>query len=84
MNSKLVAGVGAAVLVAGVIVSDGAKATEGYFLGGYGVIQSGLSGAGVANSEDAMSISLNPAGIAGLDRQVNLGAALFLPDRGYT
>ena len=65
------------------IAASGAKATEGYFLGGYGATQTSLSGAGVANSTDAMSMTLNPAGLVDVDRQVNLGASLFFPTRGY-
>ena len=61
----------------------GAYATEGYFLGGYGATQSSLAGAGVANSTDAMSQTLNPAGIVDVDRQFTIGVSAFAPSRGY-
>ena len=63
--------------------ASGAKATEGYFLGGYGATQTALSGAGVANPTDAMSMTLNPAGLVDVDRQFQVGASLFFPTRGY-
>ena len=61
-----------------------AWSTEGYFQLGYSPVQSALGGAGVANSQDAMSMALNPAGIAGVGRQFQLGVGLFMPYRGYT
>jgi long-chain fatty acid transport protein len=64
-------------------VAGGAKAAEGYILGGYGVTQTSLRGAGVANSTDAMSMTLNPAGLVEIDRQFNLGVSLFAPTRSY-
>lgn len=60
-----------------------ASATEGYFQLGFGPRQSAMGGTGVANSVDAMAQALNPAGIAGLDKQWQLGAAAFMPYRGY-
>jgi len=73
----------AAVCALVLTAASGAKATEGYFLGGYGATQSGLSGAGVANPTDAMAMTLNPAGLVDVDRQFQLGASLFFPTRGY-
>ena len=43
-----------------------------------------LGGAGVADSRDAMSLSLNPAGLVDVDNQFQVGASLFVPFRGYT
>ncbi len=60
-----------------------ARATEGYFLGGYGATQASLSGAGVANPTDAMSMTLNPAGLVDIDQQFQFGLSLFAPWRGY-
>lgn len=84
MTKTIMASVGMAALAAALLASGAANATEGYFLGGYGVNQTALSGAGVANSEDAMAMSLNPAGIVGLGQEITGGAELFLPSRGYT
>jgi long-chain fatty acid transport protein len=66
------------------IAGGGAQATDGYFQYGYGARQGGLGGAGVADSRDAMSLSLNPAGLVDVDHQLQAGAALFAPFRGYT
>jgi long-chain fatty acid transport protein len=61
-----------------------AQATEGYFQYGYGARQGGLAGAGVADSRDAMSLSLNPAGLVDVGRQFQIGASLFMPYRSNT
>lgn len=60
-----------------------ADATEGYFQYGYGARQEALGGAGVADSRDAMSLSLNPAGLVDAGNQAQVGAALFAPFRSY-
>jgi long-chain fatty acid transport protein len=60
-----------------------AQATEGYFQYGYGARQGGLAGAGVADSRDAMALSLNPAGLVNVGRQWQFGASLFMPFRSY-
>lgn len=60
-----------------------AQATEGYFQYGYGARQGALGGAGVADSRDAMSLSLNPAGLVDVGRQLQIGGALFAPFRSY-
>jgi len=71
--------------LAGLAFTGGAaQATEGYFQYGYGARQGGLGGAGVADSRDAMSLSLNPAGLVNAGHQFQAGAALFMPYRGYT
>lgn len=60
-----------------------AKATDGYFQYGFGARQDALGGAGVADSRDAMSLSLNPAGLVDAGNQMQVGAALFAPFRSY-
>lgn len=59
------------------------SATEGYFALGYGATQRGQGGAGVAQSTDAMSATVNPASVADVGRQLQLGLEFFSPDRGY-
>jgi long-chain fatty acid transport protein len=73
----------AAVLLAGV-GSTAAYATDGYFMNGYGASQTALAGAGVAYSQDAMAISLNPAGLVNVDDQTVAGMAIFMPFRSYS
>jgi long-chain fatty acid transport protein len=65
-------------------VSVPALAADGYFLIGYGPRQKALGGAGVADSRDGMALSVNPAGIVDLERQMQLGITALLPERGYT
>jgi len=59
-------------------------AADGYFLIGYGPRQKALGGAGVADSRDAMSLSINPAGLVDLERQMQIGITALLPERGYS
>ena len=61
-----------------------AQATEGYFQTGYGTVQKALAGAGVANPEDAMTLSVNPAGLVSVGRQFEAAFTLFSPQRDYT
>ncbi len=64
--------------------STAAYATDGYFMDGYGASQTALAGAGVAYSQDAMAIALNPAGLVHVDDQTVAGVALFMPSRSYS
>lgn len=64
--------------------ADPASAADGYFLIGYGARQKALAGADVADSQDAMALSVNPAGIVGLERQFQVGMTALLPERGYS
>ncbi len=73
----------ATVLAAGIGCVP-AYATDGYFMNGYGASQTALAGAGVAYSQDAMAISLNPAGLVNVDDQTVAGIAVFMPFRSYT
>lgn len=58
-------------------------AADGYFMNGFGPRQKALAGAGVADQRDAMSLSANPAGIVGLERQLQLGMTVINGERGY-
>jgi long-chain fatty acid transport protein len=74
----------AAFLALASFAAGEAQATEGYFQYGYGARQGGLAGAGVADSRDAMALSLNPAGLVDVGRQWQFGASIFMPYRSYT
>ena len=50
---------------------------------GYGAISKSMAGSGVADPEDSFAPALNPAGIAYLDQQMDIGVAIFSPRRGY-
>lgn len=73
-----------AVTVSGLMASSAAYATNGYFAHGYSTKEKGLAGAGVAHSQDAMAVATNPAGIAGMGTRMDIGAAIFNPNREYS
>lgn len=73
-----------AVCMTAIAFAGTAQATDGYFQYGYGARQGALGGAGVADSRDAMALSLNPAGIVNVGRQLQIGASVFAPFRDYT
>lgn len=80
---RRLAAVGA--IVCAVAGAAPAGATEGYFALGYGPLQRGTAGAGVAHpGGDAMAAALNPAAVAGMGRELSFGLELFAPERGYT
>ncbi len=73
----------ASMSVVSLIPAHSSLAAEGIELIGYGARQKALAGSDVADSKDAMSMAVNPAGIVGLDRQYQFGVSALLPDRGY-
>jgi long-chain fatty acid transport protein len=60
-----------------------ALSADGVFLIGYGARQKALGGAGAADTRDAMGMSINPAGIVGLERQFQAGMTAIVAERGY-
>lgn len=74
----------AACITAISFANSAAQATDGYFQYGNGARQGALGGAGVADSRDAMALSLNPAGLVDVGRQWQFGASLFMPYRSYS
>jgi long-chain fatty acid transport protein len=63
---------------------DAGFAAEGITLIGFGPRQKALAGADPADSRDAMALSVNPAGIVGLERQFQIGITALFPERGYS
>lgn len=77
-------GIVACLLLAGSFTQS-AFATNGYSPTGFGTINKGLVGAGVALPQDSMAAATNPAGMAVVGHRWDAGAALFSPSkRGYT
>ncbi|WP_457796756.1 OmpP1/FadL family transporter [Methylocystis sp. S23] len=74
-----------ALAVSALLLADAAPAiaADGYFMIGYGPRQKALAGAGVADQRDSMAISMNPAGIVGLERQFQQGITIINGERGY-
>ncbi|MDH5471685.1 MAG: outer membrane protein transport protein [Gammaproteobacteria bacterium] len=73
-----------ALSVTGLLISPLANATNGYFAHGYSTKEKALAGAGVAHSQDAMAAANNPAGLVNVGDRMDVGAAIFNPNRGYT
>ncbi|HYQ58899.1 MAG TPA: outer membrane protein transport protein [Draconibacterium sp.] len=72
-----------AVIIAALFISVQALATDGYFSTGYGTINKGLAGAGIAFYQGSL-INGNPAGNVFLGTQYQLGVNFFNPNRKYT
>lgn len=65
-------------------VTTGAFASNGYSLNGWGAASRGLSGAGVALSQDAMGAAANPASIAALKgNQWQVGSTMLYAKPGF-
>src|SRR5208283_2908358 len=73
----------ASIVMMALLPASQILSAEGIELIAYGTRQKALAGADVADSRDAMSMSINPAGIVGLDSQFQAGLTLLFPDRGY-
>ena len=66
-------------------IGQPAIATNGYSPTGFGTINKGMVGAGVALPQDSMTAATNPAGMALVGNRWDGGIALFSPsDRGFT
>jgi long-chain fatty acid transport protein len=61
-----------------------ALAADGYFANGVGARHKALAGAGVADSNDATAISLNPAGLANVGNEAALAISALNYHRGYS
>lgn len=73
-----------ALTVTGLIIAPAAHATNGYFGHGYSTKEKGLAGAGVAYSQDTLASANNPAGMVNVGDRMDVGAAIFNPNRQYT
>jgi long-chain fatty acid transport protein len=58
--------------------------TNGYSPTGFGTSNKGIVGAGVALPQDALAAATNPAGMALLGHRLDVGAAIFNPNHGFT
>ena len=70
--------------VSSAILSPAVFATNGYFAHGYSTKEKGLAGAGVAYSQDSLASATNPAGLVNVGERMDVGGALFNPNRQYT
>jgi long-chain fatty acid transport protein len=60
------------------------EATNGYFSHGYGTQYKGMAGAGVALPLSTLAPATNPAGMVFLGKRIDVGVALFSPNRQYS
>lgn len=74
----------ATAVAAGLAMPMVANATNGYFAHGYGTKNKALGGAGVALPQDSMAAATNPAGMVWVGDRMDVGVALFSPQRKYT
>ncbi|MES0874711.1 OmpP1/FadL family transporter [Sinimarinibacterium thermocellulolyticum] len=72
-------------MVLGILgVTAPVHATNGYFAHGYSVSQRALGGAGTALTEDALIVTINPAGSAWVGNRFDASLSFFSPHRDYT
>lgn len=71
--------------IATTLLSGNAFATNGMFAHGYGTINRALAGAGVAaTNQGSLSSANNPASMAFVGNQMDIGVELFAPRRSFT
>jgi len=71
------------LLLVSVFISFNSYATDGYFSTGYGTINKGFAGAGIAFYQGSL-INGNPAATVYLGQQYQIGVDFFNPNRQYT
>jgi long-chain fatty acid transport protein len=71
------------LITAAMCAAGSAHATNGYFTHGIGTKNKGMAGAGIALPQDAIDTVNNPAVATKVGNNMQLGAALFSPDRSY-
>lgn len=81
MKSKFL--ISASLLLAGIISTQSASATDGYFSLAYGTQNKGMAGAGIAWYKNSL-INGNPASLVKLGKQYQFGVNMFNPNREYT
>ena len=65
------------------VLSAPAFATNGYAPIGIGQSAKGMGGAGIAYPQDTLAGGINPAGMVHVGNRWDVGAEIFIPDRGF-
>jgi long-chain fatty acid transport protein len=65
------------------LAATGAHATNGMRMSAFGPVQEGMGGVGVGATLDSAALVTNPAGLATLDRRLDLGGTFFKPTVSY-
>lgn len=73
-----------ALCIAFSFIGSSVWATNGYFSHGTGTKSKGMGGAGVALPQDALASATNPAGLTMVEGRLDVGGALFNPNRDYS
>jgi long-chain fatty acid transport protein len=76
--------IGVRAIIASTLIVGVAHATNGYLTAGTGINSDGMAGAGSADPSEIMLMATNPAALALVGQRVELGLALFSPDRSYS
>lgn len=76
--------IGVRAIIASMLAASAAHATNGYLTAGTGINSDGMAGAGSADPTDVMIMATNPAALALVGQRLELGLALFSPDRSYS
>jgi long-chain fatty acid transport protein len=71
-------------IAAAAILTTPLLATDGYLQTGFGVIEQGQGGAGVALPQDSLAAATNPAGMVFVGNRFDLGLTFFRPIRSAT
>ena len=71
------------VAVAAVCLAGSASATNGMRMTGFGPVQNSMGGAGVGATLDGTTMLYNPAGLTGLNSELQVGAGWFMPTVSY-
>ena len=68
---------------AAVCLAGSASATNGMRMTGFGPVQNSMGGAGAGATLDGATMLYNPAGLAGLGRELQIGGGWFMPTVSY-
>jgi long-chain fatty acid transport protein len=79
-SDKVLVAVAAVLAMA---AAGGANATNGYFTHGVGTKSQGLAGSGSADPQEVLVVATNPAGLAFVGQQFEVGLGFFSPMRDY-
>jgi long-chain fatty acid transport protein len=74
----------AAVAAALALAAASASATNGYFTHGVGTKSKALAGSGSADPQEVLVVATNPAGLAFVPENYEVGLGLFSPMRDYS
>ncbi len=81
-SRKFLRAIAASGIALAALTAVPAQATDGYFLNGVGAKAKGMGGVAIGLPQDALSVATNPAAATTMDKRVDFGVEIFVPDRG--